>query len=171
MMCCPGVSGGCSHCHTLRQQHYGVQMWLDGDPGMPPPPMARKSGRNKNWHHLVRASARSSAKGAGGVAAGNAHAVYTAPCLVVQYNADVISMPDKWEYPWYATWDLAFHCIPLCLVDPEWAKRQLILMLREWYMHPSGQIPAYVTTTCTPQWQALIRPVCVSAGMSGTLTT
>ena len=54
MMCCPGVSGGCSHCHTLRQQHYGVQMWLDGDPGMPPPPMARKSGRNKNWHHLVR---------------------------------------------------------------------------------------------------------------------
>lgn len=59
------------------------------------------------------------------------------------YNDDVISMPDKWEYPWYAAWDLAFHCIPLALVDAEFAKRQLILMLREWYMHPNGQIPAY----------------------------
>ncbi|HSE57676.1 MAG TPA: glucosidase [Nitrospiraceae bacterium] len=59
------------------------------------------------------------------------------------YNADVISMPDKWEYPWYAVWDLAFHCIPLALVDPKFAKDQLILMLREWYMHPNGQIPAY----------------------------
>jgi len=58
-------------------------------------------------------------------------------------NADVISMPDKWEYPWYAAWDLAFHCIPLALVDAEFAKEQLILMLREWYMHPNGQIPAY----------------------------
>jgi hypothetical protein len=59
------------------------------------------------------------------------------------YNADVISMPDKWEYPWYAAWDLAFHCIPLALVDAEFAKEQLVLMLREWYMHPNGQIPAY----------------------------
>ncbi len=59
------------------------------------------------------------------------------------YNDDVISMPDKWEYPWYAAWDLAFHCIPLALVDSEFAKRQLILLLREWYMHPNGQIPAY----------------------------
>ncbi|MGA3089805.1 MAG: glucosidase [Terriglobales bacterium] len=59
------------------------------------------------------------------------------------YNSDVISMPDKWEYPWYAAWDLAFHCIPLALVDPDFAKEQLILMLREWYMHPNGQIPAY----------------------------
>ncbi len=59
------------------------------------------------------------------------------------YNADVISMPDKWEYPWYAAWDLAFHCIPLALVDPDFAKEQLVLMLREWYMHPNGQIPAY----------------------------
>ncbi len=58
-------------------------------------------------------------------------------------NADVISMPDKWEYPWYAAWDLAFHCIPLALIDAEFAKSQLILMLREWYMHPNGQIPAY----------------------------
>ena len=59
------------------------------------------------------------------------------------FNADVVSMPDKWEYPWYAAWDLAFHCIPLALVDAEFAKQQLILMLREWYMHPNGQIPAY----------------------------
>src|SRR5262245_45564785 len=59
------------------------------------------------------------------------------------YNADVISMPDKWEYPWYAAWDLAFHSIPLALVDPTFAKEQIVLMLREWYMHPNGQIPAY----------------------------
>ncbi len=59
------------------------------------------------------------------------------------YNADVISMPDKWEYPWYAAWDLAFHCIPLALIDPEFAKEQLVLMTREWYMHPNGQLPAY----------------------------
>jgi hypothetical protein len=59
------------------------------------------------------------------------------------YNADVISMPDKWEYPWYAAWDLAFHCLPLALIDSRFAKDQLILMLREWYMHPNGQIPAY----------------------------
>ncbi|MFL5365260.1 MAG: MGH1-like glycoside hydrolase domain-containing protein [Myxococcales bacterium] len=59
------------------------------------------------------------------------------------YNADVLSMPDKWEYPWYAAWDLAFHAIPLALVDSDFAKEQLVLMLREWYMHPNGQIPAY----------------------------
>ncbi|WP_447977532.1 MGH1-like glycoside hydrolase domain-containing protein [Candidatus Nitrospira bockiana] len=59
------------------------------------------------------------------------------------YNADVISMPDKWEYPWYAAWDLAFHCIPLAMVDPTFAKEQLVLMLREWYLHPNGQLPAY----------------------------
>src|SRR4029078_3741967 len=54
-----------------------------------------------------------------------------------------MSMPDKWEYPWFAAWDLAFHCIPLTLVDPEFAKQQLISLLREWYLHPNGQIPAY----------------------------
>jgi len=59
------------------------------------------------------------------------------------YNDDVISMPDKWEYPWYAAWDLAFHCIPLALIDPDFAKEQLILLLREWYMNPNGQLPAY----------------------------
>jgi hypothetical protein len=59
------------------------------------------------------------------------------------YNDDVVSMPDKWEYPWYAAWDLAFHTIPLALVDPDFAKDQLVLFLREWYMHPNGQLPAY----------------------------
>ncbi|HXP87040.1 MAG TPA: hypothetical protein VN841_20080 [Bryobacteraceae bacterium] len=59
------------------------------------------------------------------------------------FNEDVISMPDKWEYPWYAAWDLAFHTIPLALVDPDFSKSQLRLFLREWYMHPNGQIPAY----------------------------
>ena len=59
------------------------------------------------------------------------------------YNDDVISMPDKWEYPWYAAWDLAFHCIALALVDPDFAKEQLVLFTREWYMHPNGQLPAY----------------------------
>ena len=91
--------------------HYVVKDWLEGDPAQPPPPAARRSGRNADWTHL--------------------------------YNADVISMPDKWEYPWYAVWDLAFHCIPLAMVDPDFAKEQLILLLREWYMHPNGQLPAY----------------------------
>ncbi|MDQ2656780.1 MAG: glucosidase, partial [Bacteroidota bacterium] len=58
-------------------------------------------------------------------------------------NRDIISMPDKWEYPWYATWDLAFHCIPLAMLDPQFAKDQLILLLREWYMNPYGKLPAY----------------------------
>ena len=58
-------------------------------------------------------------------------------------NFDIISMPDKWEYPWYATWDLAFHCIPLAEVDPDFAKRQLMLFTREWYMDPNGALPAY----------------------------
>ncbi len=91
--------------------YYDVEQWLRGDPGLPPPPEERESGRNSNWEHLV--------------------------------NFDIISMPDKWEYPWYASWDLAFHCIPLVLVDPSFAKRQLVLMTREWYMHPNGEIPAY----------------------------
>jgi hypothetical protein len=58
-------------------------------------------------------------------------------------NADIVSMPDKWEYPWYALWDLAFHTIPLAMVDPGFAKAQILLMTREWYMHPNGQLPAY----------------------------
>ncbi|MBP7825455.1 MAG: glucosidase [Verrucomicrobia bacterium] len=91
--------------------YYDVRDWLNGDPGLPPPPPARKQGRNAEWTHLN--------------------------------NSTVMSMPDKWEYPWYATWDLAFHCVPLALVDAEFAKEQLILITREWYMHPNGQFPAY----------------------------
>ena len=59
------------------------------------------------------------------------------------FNSDVISMPDKWEYPWYAAWDLAFHCVALAVIDPDFAKDQLILLTREWYMHPNGQLPAF----------------------------
>eukprot|EP00049_Salpingoeca_infusionum_P002430 m.56755 g.56755 ORF g.56755 m.56755 type:complete len:1044 (+) comp11577_c0_seq1:227-3358(+) len=59
------------------------------------------------------------------------------------YNRDIISMPDKWEYPWYATWDLAFHMVPMAVIDPFFAKKQLRLFLREWYMHPNGAMPAY----------------------------
>lgn len=58
-------------------------------------------------------------------------------------NENILSMPDKWEYPWYAAWDLAFHVIPIALIDPEFAKEQLDLLTREWYMHPNGQMPAY----------------------------
>ncbi|MBI3960609.1 MAG: glucosidase, partial [Chloroflexi bacterium] len=91
--------------------YYDVQQWLRGDPAGPPPPAARREGRNRDWEHLN--------------------------------NFDVISMPDKWEYPWYATWDLAFHCIPLAALDADFAKRQLDLIGREWYMHPNGAFPAY----------------------------
>ncbi|MFY9689087.1 MAG: hypothetical protein WA369_01095 [Candidatus Acidiferrales bacterium] len=59
------------------------------------------------------------------------------------YNSDVILMPDKWEYPWYAAWDLAFHCVTMATIDPEFAKEQLVLFMREWYMHPAGKLPAY----------------------------
>jgi hypothetical protein len=90
---------------------YDVDRWLVGDPTEPPPPEARRSGRNANWHHFQA--------------------------------MDVLSMPDTWEYPWFASWDLAFHCVALAHVDAQFAKRQLILLLREWYMHPSGQLPAY----------------------------
>src|SRR6266850_3646717 len=59
------------------------------------------------------------------------------------YNAHIISMPDKWEYPWYAAWDLAFHALPLNMVDPDFSKQQLDLMLSDRYLHPNGQLPAY----------------------------
>ena len=91
--------------------YYDVSQWLQGDPGQPTPPPARKRGRNHEWTHLN--------------------------------NADIISMPDTWEYPWYAAWDLAFHCVALAVIDPEFAKHQLVLLTREWYMHPNGQLPAY----------------------------
>lgn len=91
--------------------YYDLDVWLRGDPAMPPPSTERKRTRNHDWNH--------------------------------HHSADIISMPDKWEYPWYAAWDLAFHAIPIALVDPEFAKHQLLLLTKEWYMHPSGQLPAY----------------------------
>ncbi len=91
--------------------HFGVQMWLDGDPRFPPPPDSRLGIRNGNWRHL--------------------------------YVASVVSLPDSWEYPFFAVWDLAFHMIPMAVLDGEWAKRQLLLFMREWMMHPSGCLPAY----------------------------
>ncbi len=96
---------------TKQFYYYVVEDWLKGDPGQPPPPPERETGRNSEWRHL--------------------------------YNERVMSMPDKWEYPWYAAWDLAFHCIPLALVDPHFAKGQLDIILREWYQHANGQVPAY----------------------------
>jgi hypothetical protein len=91
--------------------HFDVERWLDGDPAEPPPPEARKSGRDSGWRHLN--------------------------------NHDVVSMPDTWEYPWYASWDLAFHCVVLAHLSPSFAKAQLLTICREWYMHPNGQLPAY----------------------------
>jgi hypothetical protein len=96
---------------SKQYYHYDVRLWLAGDPGEPPPPAARRTGRNHEWTH--------------------------------HFAADVISMPDKWEYPWYAAWDLAFHCVVLATVDSRFAKAQLLLLLREWYLHPNGQLPAY----------------------------
>ena len=93
--------------------HYAVREWLDGDSKQPAPPPEREK-RARNREWKWNL-----------------------------YNRDVISMPDKWEYPWYASWDLAFHMIIMARVDPQFAKDQLLLFLREWYMHPSGQLPAY----------------------------
>ena len=96
-----------------NKQFYYIDIpdWLNGDPGLPPPPQQRKEGRNSSWLTLN--------------------------------NEDIISMPDKWEYPWYASWDLPFHCIPLASLDINFAKNQMVLLLREWYMNPYGQLPAY----------------------------
>ena len=95
------------------KQYYGynVARWLDGDPGQPVPPQARRSGRNSRWRHFDA--------------------------------ADILSMPDPWEYPWFAAWDLAFHAITLAHVDPAFAKYQLLLLCREWFEHPDGALPAY----------------------------
>ncbi len=95
-----------------KQFYYlDIPLWLDGDPGQPPPPPERKHGRNADWRHVS--------------------------------NADIISMPDKWEYPWYASWDLAFHTLTFAMIDPEFAKSQLLLLTRDWYIHPNAQLPAY----------------------------
>ncbi|HEU4971737.1 MAG TPA: hypothetical protein VFT35_07465 [Gaiellaceae bacterium] len=90
---------------------YDVRRWLDGDPGLPPPPEARRRGRNRNWSHLD--------------------------------SFDVLAMPDPWEYPWFAAWDLGFHAVPWAHLDPAFAKYQLLVLLREWFMHPNGALPAY----------------------------
>ena len=93
--------------------HYIVADWIDGDPLQPSPPAERKKPGARNAEWRHL------------------------------FARDVISMPDKWEYPWFAAWDLAFHAVALSHVDPQFAKDQLLLMMREWYMHPSGAIPAY----------------------------
>ncbi|WP_145227786.1 MGH1-like glycoside hydrolase domain-containing protein [Rudaeicoccus suwonensis] len=93
---------------------YSVHEWLEGDPAQPTPPAARRDPK----------TGRNSS--------------WTHFDL-----ADVISMPDEWEYPWFASWDLAFHTVPLAQIDPDFAKSQVELMVREWAQHPNGQLPAY----------------------------
>jgi hypothetical protein len=91
--------------------HFNVLRWQKGDATQPPPPAARREGRNAQWRHL------------------DSH--------------DVLVMPDKWEYPWFAAWDTAFQCVALAHIDAAAAKHQLRLLSREWYTHPNGQLPAY----------------------------
>ena len=92
---------------------YSVKEWLDGDPTGPPAPPGRRARTARNRAWSQLAL------------------------------ADVISMPDEWEYPWFATWDLAFHCVAIAHMDPAFAKNQLLLLVREWAQHPNGQLPAY----------------------------
>ncbi|MEW1952302.1 glucosidase [Terrabacter sp. NPDC080008] len=96
-----------------KHYRYSVREWLEGDPGQPPPPPSR-------------------------TAPGARNTAWRSLAL-----ADVISMPDEWEYPWFATWDLAFHCVTLAHVDPDFAKEQLLLLTREWAQGPDGALPAY----------------------------
>jgi len=91
--------------------HWGVDMWLRGDPAYPSPPSHRGNNGNAEWRHF--------------------------------YADAVVSLPAPWEYPWPACWDLCLHTPALCLFDPEWTKRQLLLFTREWMMHPNGCLPAY----------------------------
>ncbi|HEY5363552.1 MAG TPA: glucosidase [Aestuariivirga sp.] len=103
------------------KQYYGydVRRWLEGDPLQPPPPPERAAIRNANWGHLVLGDSMRSDIG------------------------NIISMPDSWEYPWFAAWDLAFHCVTLALIDPAFAKSQLALLTQARSLHPNGQVPAY----------------------------
>lgn len=96
-----------------KHYRYSVREWLEGDPGQPPPPASRTARGARNTGWRSLAL------------------------------ADVISMPDEWEYPWFATWDLAFHCVTLAHVDPDFAKEQLLLLTREWAQGPDGALPAY----------------------------
>jgi hypothetical protein len=98
---------------------YDVRRWLQGDPLQPEPPQQRRDGRNVNWDHLVMGDI-------GNVSPG-----------------DILSMPDAWEYPWFAAWDLAFHCVTFAMIDPEFAKAQLVLLTKARSIHPDGQVPAY----------------------------
>ncbi len=98
---------------------YDIRRWLAGDPLQPPPPEERRNGRNSDWLH---------------VALGDVDQHQT---------GDVMSMPDSWEYPWFAAWDLAFHCVVYALIDPAFAKAQLTLLTQSRAMHPNGQAPAY----------------------------
>ena len=93
--------------------HYIVDVWLDGDPDMPHPPESRETDDGRNAHWRHF------------------------------FARDVLSMPDKWEYPWFAAWDTGFHMVAMSRIDGGFAKDQLELFLREWYMHPNGQLPAY----------------------------
>jgi hypothetical protein len=161
--------------------HYGVDMWLQGDPAGPPPPSTRRHGRNAGWKHLV--SRQPAARLASAHfcvrlcavrqfrAAADAAVVRSTPrmccrcqtsgsirgmcCSALACGSAILAMCEDVLCVTastmavhaltgrFAGWDLAFHTIPLSLVDPEWSKRQLLLMLREWYMHPSGQMAAY----------------------------
>ena len=100
---------------TRQLYRYDVEEWLEGDPSSPPPPQERLAPEPDGRNTSWRNVAL----------------------------ADVISMPDEWEYPWFATWDLAFHAVALSHVDPAFAKSQLLLLCREWAQHPNGQLPAY----------------------------
>jgi hypothetical protein len=100
---------------TRQLYRYDVEDWLEGDPSSPPPPSERLAPEPDGRNTSWRNVAL----------------------------ADVISMPDEWEYPWFATWDLAFHAVALSHVDPAFAKSQLVLLCREWAQHPNGQLPAY----------------------------
>jgi hypothetical protein len=98
---------------------YDVRRWLQGDPLQPEPPESRQEGRNNDWRHFA----------SGDVNAGD--------------SGDVLSMPDAWEYPWFAAWDLAFHCVVMANVDPGFAKSQLTILTQSRFLHPNGQLPAY----------------------------
>jgi hypothetical protein len=98
---------------------YDIRRWLAGDPLQPPPPASRQQGRNSDWPHF---------------ASGDVDAAQ---------GGDILSMPDTWEYPWFAAWDLGFHCVALAAVDPAFAKSQLTLLTQSRFMRPNGQLPAY----------------------------
>ncbi|MGO8740709.1 MGH1-like glycoside hydrolase domain-containing protein [Rhodoblastus sp.] len=98
---------------------YDVRRWLAGDPTQPPPPPARRDGRNANWLHLAMGDVDPDQPG------------------------DILSMPDSWEYPWFAAWDLAFHAVTFALIDPAFAKSQLTLLTQSRCQHPNGRLAAY----------------------------